>query len=65
LGNTHAVCRRCYVHPAVIDAYLAGALPEGLPQTGSVVGDALTHDLGGAEAAVLAFLQERAGESHS
>src|SRR5262249_17563256 len=26
LGNTAAVCRRCYVHPAVIDAYLAGAL---------------------------------------
>jgi len=24
LGNTQAVCRRCYVHPAVIDSYLAG-----------------------------------------
>jgi DNA topoisomerase-1 len=24
LGNTRAVCRRCYVHPAVIDAYRAG-----------------------------------------
>jgi DNA topoisomerase-1 len=27
LGNTVAVCRKCYVHPAVIDAYLAGRLP--------------------------------------
>lgn len=27
LGNTPTVCRNCYVHPAVIDAYLAGTLP--------------------------------------
>jgi DNA topoisomerase I len=27
LGNTAAVCRRCYVHPAVVDAYLAGQMP--------------------------------------
>jgi DNA topoisomerase-1 len=26
LRNTKAVCRKCYVHPAVIDAYLAGRL---------------------------------------
>jgi DNA topoisomerase-1 len=26
LGNTPAVCRRCYVHPAVIDRFLAGDL---------------------------------------
>ena len=26
LGNTPAVCRKCYIHPAVIAAYLAGAL---------------------------------------
>ncbi|MBE2286586.1 MAG: DNA topoisomerase IB [Prosthecobacter sp.] len=24
LGNTPAICRRCYVHPAVLDGYLAG-----------------------------------------
>jgi DNA topoisomerase I len=28
LGNTTAVCRKCYVHPAVIDAYLDGSLPQ-------------------------------------
>ncbi|WP_083229111.1 DNA topoisomerase IB [Bordetella sp. H567] len=27
LGNTPAVCRKCYIHPRVIDAYLAGELP--------------------------------------
>jgi DNA topoisomerase-1 len=26
LGNTRAVCRKCYVHPAVLDAYLDGTL---------------------------------------
>ena len=26
LGNTPAVCRRCYVHPAILDAYLAGEI---------------------------------------
>ena len=27
LGNTPAVCRKAYIHPAVLDAYEAGALP--------------------------------------
>jgi len=26
LGNTPAVCRKCYIHPAVIDAYMDGSL---------------------------------------
>jgi len=26
LRNTKAVCRKCYIHPAVVDAYLAGHL---------------------------------------
>ena len=26
LGNTPAVCRRCYIHPVVIECYLRGAL---------------------------------------
>ena len=25
LGNTPAVCRKCYVHPAVVEAYLDGS----------------------------------------
>jgi DNA topoisomerase I len=29
LGNTPAVCRKCYVHPAVLEAYLEGSLVEG------------------------------------
>jgi len=30
LGNTPAVCRKCYVHPAVLDAYTTGRLREFL-----------------------------------
>lgn len=26
LGNTPAICRKCYVHPAVIEAYMGGSL---------------------------------------
>jgi len=26
LGNTKAVCRKCYVHPAIVEAYLEGRL---------------------------------------
>ena len=37
LGNTPSVCRKCYVHPAVVEAYLAGALTE-LAATAAVVG---------------------------
>ncbi|WP_439817890.1 DNA topoisomerase IB [Zavarzinia sp. CC-PAN008] len=32
LGNTRAVCRRCYVHPAVIEHYTDGTLAQGLAQ---------------------------------
>ena len=30
LGNTKAVCRKCYVHPVVLDAYLDGTLVKTL-----------------------------------
>ena len=26
LGNTPTICRKCYVHPEVLSAYLEGAL---------------------------------------
>src|SRR5688572_19315843 len=30
LGNTKRVCRKCYIHPAVIDAYLEGRLARAM-----------------------------------
>ena len=59
LGNTKTICRKCYVHPAVIAAYLDGSLAQGLSRR---VEEELTESLSALppeEAAVLAFLQER------
>jgi DNA topoisomerase-1 len=33
LGNTPAICRKCYVHPAVVEAYLAGTRITGFNGT--------------------------------
>jgi DNA topoisomerase-1 len=32
LGNTPAICRKCYVHPAIFETYLDGDSIEGLKQ---------------------------------
>jgi len=59
LGNTPSVCRKSYVHPEVLDAYLEGGLLVSLKQE---VEAELRDDLAGLsgeEAAVLAFLRER------
>jgi DNA topoisomerase-1 len=38
LGNTPSVCRKCYVHPAVLDCYLNGTLTRHVRRTeGEVV----------------------------
>jgi DNA topoisomerase I len=59
LGNTPAICRKCYVHPAVLESYLDGNLIEGLrKKTEETLKESL-GDLPSEEAAVLAFLQER------
>ena len=59
LGNTPAVCRKCYLHPAVLETYLDGGLIEGLKQqTEKTLSESLP-DLRSDEAAVLSFLQER------
>ncbi len=59
LGNTKAVCRKCYVHPAVINAYLDGSLLDTLRQRVEKEITGALADLPPEEAAVLAFLQER------
>jgi DNA topoisomerase-1 len=59
LGNTPTVCRKCYVHPVVLDAYLDGDMVEGLKQkTEEALAENL-DDLRAEEAAVMSFLQER------
>lgn len=46
LGNTPSVCRKCYVHPAVLEAFSTGKLPSR----------------GKAERALIAMLREQAKE---
>ena len=59
LGNTPAVCRRCYVHPAVIESYLDGTMLESLKRRAEhELADAL-GELGPEEAAVMGLLQQR------
>ena len=59
LGNTPTICRKCYVHPIVLDSYLDGTLLETLKQrTEKELAQSLGH-LEPEEAAVLAFLQQR------
>jgi DNA topoisomerase-1 len=58
LGNTVAVCRKCYIHPAVLDGYLAGHL-SGLRLTVSTEIN-VTVELRREESSVLTFLQKSA-----
>jgi DNA topoisomerase-1 len=59
LGNTPAICRKCYVHPVVMEAYLEGAMAELFKQRGQRRSEKNSHALSAEEAAVLAFLQDR------
>jgi DNA topoisomerase-1 len=59
LGNTKTVCRNCYVHPGVIDAYLDRSLLKLLKsRTEHELSHGL-HRLDPEEAAVLTLLQQR------
>lgn len=57
LGNTRSVCRKCYIHPVIIDAYLDGTLERSLRSRGGRRPGA--NGLSGFEAAVVALLRRR------
>ena len=59
LGNTPTICRKCYIHPQVLDCYLEGGL---LLQVKEAVETELAEDLASLrpeEAAVLTLLRQR------
>jgi DNA topoisomerase I len=58
LGNTKAVCRKCYVHPAVIDAYMDRSLVATLKERAETELRNTLSRLPPEEAAVLALLQQ-------
>ena len=61
LGNTKAVCRRCYIHPAIIDSYMEGVTLA----TGTTRGARITRSAGSKsalsaeEAGVIGLLERR------
>jgi DNA topoisomerase-1 len=60
LGNTPAICRKCYVHPAILDGYLDGSLLEGLRLRAAATLDAPERSgLTAEEVAVMAYLSRR------
>jgi DNA topoisomerase-1 len=62
LGNTKAVCRKCYIHPAIFDAYLDGSMLETIAQRARKVSRAVDRLTQG-EAAVLRLLKSRAARN--
>jgi DNA topoisomerase I len=58
LGNTKAVCRKCYIHPAIFDAYMDGSLMSTISQRARKVARAVDRLTQG-ETAVLGLLQRR------
>ena len=62
LGNTPSVCRKCYIHPVVLEAFSDGTLPRDLslpPGKNSYLTDTPSGQLSAAETAVLMFLRGR------
>jgi DNA topoisomerase-1 len=57
LGNTKAVCRKCYIHPAVLESYMDRTLIRCMAQRGRRV--VRSGALNECENAVLALLQRR------
>jgi DNA topoisomerase-1 len=58
LGNTVAVCRKCYVHPEVLNAFLAGTLTRELTLRDGKPNPE-TKEYASEEVAVLAMLRSR------
>jgi len=59
LGNTPAICRKCYIHPAVLENYLDQKSIDGLKQTTEDALEKEDVDLRSSETAILKFLKSR------
>jgi DNA topoisomerase-1 len=62
LGNTPAICRQCYIHPAVLEAYLNGNSINGFKPNRREQFEKQGTDLASAQKAVLKFLQNCSSE---
>jgi DNA topoisomerase-1 len=59
LGNTPAVCKKCYIHPVIFDSYLDGTLVTSLRKSAEREMRSSLTRLRPEEAAVVALLQQR------
>ena len=59
LGNTPAICRKCYVHPAIIESYLDGSFLSALKDRTTEELKSPGDDVRTDEAAVMALLEQR------
>jgi DNA topoisomerase-1 len=57
LGNTKSVCRKCYIHPAILDAYMEGGTIQAIGARARLAknGPALTPE----ESAVVRVIEQR------
>ena len=64
LGNTPSVCRKCYVHPAILESYVDGTMLESLrKRTEEELTGSHLADLKPEEAAVVGLLRARLKEA--
>ncbi|NYF91672.1 DNA topoisomerase IB [Tunturiibacter empetritectus] len=59
LGNTPSVCRKCYVHPAVLDSYMSGAMLKSVKRTIEEKDIDSSHELRQQESALLDVLRRQ------
>ena len=59
LGNTRTVCRKSYIHPAIIECYMDGSLAQTVSRRAASALRKKVSGLRPQEAAVLALLQRR------
>lgn len=59
LGNTPTICRKCYVHPEIVNSYLSGSLLLEIKEEVEIGLRNELHGLQPEEAAVMILLQQR------
>jgi len=60
LGNTPAICRKCYVHPAIVETYLSRGQIAGLAEA---IGTPENVSLRAVESAVVKFIRAQRSET--
>src|SRR6266536_905862 len=60
LGNSPAICRKCYVHPAIVKAYLSG---RQIPGVGGAIKNANNIDLRAVERTIHKFIRAQGSDA--